>query len=497
MALHFKKGDLVWAKMKGYPYWPGIVTDPLKEMKVPKNNTSLCIYFFGSKNYALIDTKNLKDYKSNKSELEKSCKSGGLKAALKEIDEFMKRGDGSLDVKDEDPFDKLISATATSTPKPSKKTSSVAENVSEEESKKRNSTGDEGSTPSKKKSMSKGLPKIALKGKSPKGNKESTPSSKKGMSSPNISEMDLSVMSSPSRLSKNNYGSLPAFDDTILRLPNVSAELLKKVVDPSALTFGFVGIDNKSCQLLKNLLHTEHEIVIWNPTVEMCYPFEKIGARVARSLQELVNDVDIVILCLNDDVTASETIHGKNVLKIIHGTNKGFVNLGNSSPHISELFSDELKYFGCRYLDVRLLGNPQEEVEYSMAFAAGDYSLYVDFQSCLTALATESLYFEENIAKMIARGCMFYAIRGSLLVNFTKEILNILIKDGISNAEQLLLTVITASPEFDDELKKLYETKTRQSFLSSNFTDYIRMIKNDERCRGLPRLPLLVDTLKN
>lgn len=54
-----KIGDFVWAKMKGYPHWPAKIVEPTSSAKVPKNKSSYFVYFYGSKNYAWIQDKNV------------------------------------------------------------------------------------------------------------------------------------------------------------------------------------------------------------------------------------------------------------------------------------------------------------------------------------------------------------------------------------------------------------------------------------------------------
>lgn len=43
-------GDLVWAKMKGFPYWPGRVALESEMPAKQKKKGSLGVFFFGSNN---------------------------------------------------------------------------------------------------------------------------------------------------------------------------------------------------------------------------------------------------------------------------------------------------------------------------------------------------------------------------------------------------------------------------------------------------------------
>lgn len=97
--LRFKKGDTVWAKMRGFPYWPGVVVDSLDKMEV-RNSAAVCVYFFGSKNYGFLKMQNLKDYKSHRNKLKKSYKRKSFQVAVKEIEDFIEQNDSTLNEND-------------------------------------------------------------------------------------------------------------------------------------------------------------------------------------------------------------------------------------------------------------------------------------------------------------------------------------------------------------------------------------------------------------
>ncbi|XDV14311.1 hypothetical protein PO909_014583 [Leuciscus waleckii] len=47
MALDFKPGDLIFAKMKGYPHWPARI-DEIPDGAVKLSNIKFPIFFFGT-----------------------------------------------------------------------------------------------------------------------------------------------------------------------------------------------------------------------------------------------------------------------------------------------------------------------------------------------------------------------------------------------------------------------------------------------------------------
>ncbi|KAL5012099.1 hypothetical protein ScPMuIL_010650 [Solemya velum] len=92
MADKFKVGDLVWAKMKGFPAWPGRVIQPKAEVKKPSNKkNSRFVFFFGSENYAWIPEDTIWSYARNRDRFTLASRiPKGFKEALEAIEDALK-----------------------------------------------------------------------------------------------------------------------------------------------------------------------------------------------------------------------------------------------------------------------------------------------------------------------------------------------------------------------------------------------------------------------
>ncbi|XP_073994857.1 nucleosome-destabilizing factor [Rhodnius prolixus] len=118
MAL-YKRGDLVWAKMKGFPPWPGIITAPPPELKKqPSKKATLyhCIFFFGTKNYSWIETHKLERYKKGAGN-SGAKRSAALREACAAIEAYIENGEGASNFNitpEDDAFDKLVSESKAS-----------------------------------------------------------------------------------------------------------------------------------------------------------------------------------------------------------------------------------------------------------------------------------------------------------------------------------------------------------------------------------------------
>jgi len=382
----FRIGDPVWAKMKGFSPWPGVVVLPPVDVKRPAIKKAMhCVNFFGTKDFAWIEETSMKPYEEFKDTLTKDKKSKPMKVAIGEMEKYLQnRGDTPQSqtpnkCQDDDAeFDALISGKQ-SVKKSTKK-----------ESRKRNLSEDSGSTasgPSSSTSKKRGRPAAKMAKDEDRDASPVTMSSKKAV---------MGLLDRPS-------AQRPSSPVLAMDLVTSSQTLREKDIQPSKLNFGFLGLGIMGAGMVKNLLNSGHNVTVWNRTTEKVKDFVEAGAKEALTPSDVIAECDITYSCVSDPQAAKDLVFGNcGVLQEIN-TTKGYVEMTSVDSDTSQDIAEAISLKGGRYLEAQIQGSKTQAQDGTLVvLVAGDRSLFDDCQSCFQAIGKNSFYLGEvgNASKM-------------------------------------------------------------------------------------------------
>ncbi|XP_044749983.1 putative oxidoreductase GLYR1 homolog [Coccinella septempunctata] len=393
MSSKFEVGDLVWAKMKGYPPWPAQVVNPPPKKGSKKN--CQWIYFFGSENYAWIEVDQIKSYHAYKEKLSMGSKAGGFKQALEKIEEFIEK-------KKTDPTYEI-------------EMPAIVEDKDDDE------------TPKKPKKAVKRMSKDAPSG-SP-----STVAKKPRRSSPKFEEngslsLNEELAELPASADYSNRDSSPLTD-----LNSTADTSKEKVQTPSNLAFGFMGLGVMGTGIVKNLINSGHRVNLWNRTIEKCEEIKKkYQSRLVTVYDtpcEVVLNSDVIFSCVSDSSAAGEILYGNlGVLSCDNALEgKGYVEMTGIDPETSMDFCKSIQTKGGFYLEAQLQGSKKEAEESNLVIlTAGDHSLFEKCQSCFKAMGKTAFYL----------GNVGYAAKMNMVLNMINSIAMVGLSEAFSLADR-------------------------------------------------------------
>jgi 3-hydroxyisobutyrate dehydrogenase-like beta-hydroxyacid dehydrogenase len=118
---------------------------------------------------------------------------------------------------------------------------------------------------------------------------------------------------------------------------------------------GLVGLGNMGTAIAERLLDAGVPLVVSNRTADKAENFASLGARVARTPEGLVEQVDVVLTSLADDA-AFEEVAGRVVAAARPGT--VLIDTSTVSPGASARIASRAEAASVRYLRAPVSGNP-------------------------------------------------------------------------------------------------------------------------------------------
>ncbi|KAF8791062.1 putative oxidoreductase GLYR1 like protein [Argiope bruennichi] len=405
----FNIGDLVWAKMKCFPFWPAKIVEPPTDKKSTPKKARHYVFFFGSKNYAWIQDENIVHHSEEMLQSTSSRKKSTLlKLAIKQITE-----DAPKQTK------LLVKQKKSPEKSPEASTSGTQNKIAKVQRK-------EGKTESQK-VRKKVVPKRRAMDESeyertsPPQKLSERPaedfSDLINNTPPNLNYKRIAVIRpleehtpppttaaapphTSSGITSRGYYELlplPTFD-----LSAPSPTVVSRRVIPSDKEIGFIGLGMMGQRLVKNLLTCRHKVTVWNRTPEKCMPFTKIGAQLAQTPSDVVEKCDIIICCVSGPEASKSLVFGN--CGILSGLDKSppgsksYVEMTTLDPTTSLDIAEAISRKGGRYLEAPFNGSRENAEDGNLLImSAGDKEVFVSCESCFFTLAKNAYYLGDEV----------------------------------------------------------------------------------------------------
>lgn len=378
-----KEDTFVWAKLAGYPFWPGQVVHA-STANISSKKGHVIVKFFGTNDFAAVKTgpEFLKSYDGEKGPKRKKAPRKGLSKAIKQIERAM-RGEPI----DSDPEEE---------PKKIEKTEKIKKIAPKPKQ--------DPKTP--KKSSRSASPKIVLKKNSKRdGSPSSSRSPKHLRVESEESDLDQPLTSRPILPKKRTYNvpnGLGGRESPAKKEPRSEGSLgalankLTSNIPPSEDRIGFIGLGIMGAPMASNLIRTGHNVSVYNRTKSKTTEFPEMGAKVYETLRQIIENCDIVFACVSDPKAAREIVFGPDgILKYVNNK-KAYVDMSTVDPETAQEISTAIRAQGGRFLEAPVSGSkkPAEAGEL-IIMCAGDRSLYVDCYTMFEAMSKKWFFMGE------------------------------------------------------------------------------------------------------
>ena len=133
---------------------------------------------------------------------------------------------------------------------------------------------------------------------------------------------------------------------------------------------GFIGIGLMGFPMAKNLLKAGYKLKVFNRSQDKAERLKEFGADISTSIQDVVNNADIIITMLTDDAAVEKVMSSDEFIKNIK-SKATVIDMSSINPIISKKYAEILKKKNINYLDAPVSGGTIGAEEASLAIMVG------------------------------------------------------------------------------------------------------------------------------
>ena len=154
---------------------------------------------------------------------------------------------------------------------------------------------------------------------------------------------------------------------------------------------GFIGIGLMGIPMAKNLLKAGYNLKAFNRSQKKAEALIEFGAEIATSIDDVVNNSDVVITMLTDDTAINEVMDSSNFLENLKSS-ATVIDMSSVKPTTATKYGNNLKSKNIKYLDAPVSGGTIGAEEASLAImVGGEQDVFNEALDVLKAMGNPTL----------------------------------------------------------------------------------------------------------
>jgi 3-hydroxyisobutyrate dehydrogenase-like beta-hydroxyacid dehydrogenase len=171
------------------------------------------------------------------------------------------------------------------------------------------------------------------------------------------------------------------------------------------MQIGFIGLGLIGTPMAKHIVQKNPALMVWNRTAEKCQPLIALGATHAANAKELIQQVDLLILCVTDENSVKDILFNDNVLADAK-PNLIIVDHSTICPDTSKEIAAQVALSNQRFLDAPITGGVAgTEAGTLNIFVGGDEQAFTKAHDVLTCYAGKISHMGDSGTGQMTKLC--------------------------------------------------------------------------------------------
>ena len=133
---------------------------------------------------------------------------------------------------------------------------------------------------------------------------------------------------------------------------------------------GFIGIGLMGLPMAKNILKAGYNLKVFNRSQSKAEPLKEFGAEISPTINDVVNESDVLITMLTDDTAIDDVMNSSNFLDNLK-SGATVIDMSSVKPTTATKYYNNFKLKNINYLDAPVSGGTIGAEEASLAIMVG------------------------------------------------------------------------------------------------------------------------------